>query len=587
MAWEKYVFYFLLFDDIIVYLTIKLFILVVCRLVSGLKLQNISTRSTIPKIQHSQYADVVIAPCQSKYSGNFDRTTEEKRRNETLSLRPINHYRYILAKVEDARFTHKTNTTWPAAETTNTQNRYEIYPDGTVIVRVAHHSVGKSHQMHKNRKNNLDEPLTMVVCSCGQHNHLDSPIAQMSIGSAFNPLLRHISRYRFYFTAMMALLPKVRIPTRARFWAIMCCFAPYTAWRMFTDYDNFRTNHQLDTLPVWPNVKSDETKSDETSSDVFHTPGNTDADFKHLEQQFISNHSKYDHQNPLLHSGYIPTTASSVSSSYAASDNIPKPARPEGNDFPRDGTHPLSRLFDYLYYRQQHPNATVQQFLSDNSAEYENPGFVESFLLPSIWKLDLPPVFVQGWMSVEEWQSLRKIRILEWTRYYALRGSGNMNKFIANERVRKIKEKQAKFQSLRKPRVLDQLIAECYDPLIAYYRLTYFTAKTLLSFKTVLHNFPSILLTILEAELSADVILGGHRVCGATIWRCPFVGHENLHFQSENSLIDHCAFRHGVNLIDDPLNQWGTTPEAPDDTTLTAEDIEEFAKYDTQVEDLS
>ena len=91
----------------------------------------------------------------------------------------------------------------------------------------------------------------------------------------------------------------------------------------------------------------------------------------------------------------------------------------------------------------------------------------------------------------------------------------------------------------------------------------------------------------MEAELSDDVILGGHRVCGATIWRCPFAGHQNLHFRSENALIDHCAFRHNVNLIDDPLNQWGSTPEAPDDTILTPQDLEEFAKYDPQVEDLS
>lgn len=530
------------------------------------------------------YADIIFAPCTTTYSGNYDRSSLEQCLHLQQTLRSVNHLRMMLRDIEDARISHKTDTTWPAAETTVTQNRYERYPDGTTIARVAQHLTNSSLILKDNRSKNIVEPNTIVVCSCGRHLHLSSisSLEEFKEACALPP--GNLSGYRRFYNAIMTLVPSLhknpRSIARARWWALWCCVAKFTAFRMFTNFQGFRFAQFDFARAVWaiqPII---------AQAVVASTPDNNPCDIARLQQSFQASHGYFVKQNPRKSSS-SDTDTTSTAPAFAYNTSSRKTHRRLGKP-PRGGTHPLEQLFDFLFFIVRNPHGTVNQFLN-NVGVFEDPEIdagvsgVQTFVGPPLCNINIEQCFVSGCMSIEEWRNWSKVRLLEFARYYEIIGAPRMNKFIAQERIKKIKKKQAEFLLQPEKTLLDQAMAACFDSRIEYYTSSYSEQNTLVPFKTVNQTLPIVMLSIMDCMLSPDVILGAHHAPAAKIWRCREAGHERLVFANKKAVVNHYAFWHNVNLLDDPETELGT-PDASNDTSITEEDLEDAVKFNNELD---
>ena len=425
------------------------------RLLAGLQLQNNGKRSTIPRIKHSMFPDIVFAPCVVKATDETVASRSHLPKDDPLrphtvfqraSLRSANHLRRNFLLIENPIETGKSACTHPAAENTDV----EFYPDSTVIVRLLDplQKIATS--------SNLPETDTMVICMCGLHHHLSTRESQAHIANKdYN---QGPSRFEYFHSAICVVLENYLLEhpaddfnqfTRLKLylWAYLCSVASPTARSLFENESTLcevlRSRHNYvsgSTSYVVPiEINAAASQLEEDVSNVMMTPMGGDsslnipsvAKLSVMKQRLELFHTFHQPAQVILrHSHIIPSSSTSNSSSIPCSLITSSSSEPfcmssdvsnfrsvplnvanaflvsnRNINMPKASQivarqHPLQLLFRYTDYRDRFPNCTWASFL--NAMHVEDLSVAEDVVAKATIvpghtkpiKIPITPVFV-------------------------------------------------------------------------------------------------------------------------------------------------------------------------------------------------
>ena len=584
------------------------------RLFAKFDLQNNGKRSTIPRIKHSMFPDIVFAPCvvratDETVADRFHMPKNDPLRKHTVvqrsTLRSSNHLRRQLLLIEDPLETGKSVSTNPAAENTDV----EMYADNTVIARL-HDPLQKIAT-----SSNLVEADTMVICICGLHSNLSNRVSQLHLAEA--SFIRGPSRFEYFYSAICVVLSNYLLEHPASgnnhfsrlklyFWAYLCTVASPTAHLLFEHGSSLRallrSNHVCmnASSSITTSVVCTHSNVQQINAEVLNvmdTPLGGDASMNipsvaklsTLKQRLESLHTHHTPAQPAHRNNHI-ITSSSTSHLPTISLSAQVPQVPSGvfrfryvppivanaftsmkssslSSFDNSPSfdsnvvqpHPLQLLFRFTDYRDKFPNCTWNSFLGTLDVEEPEPvpgakaPPIPSFVSPAHMSLK-PAHHVTGFWSWAEWNHLRKISMLQWWRYYTrMPMISHMNRFIAQERIKKIIKKRIHYDSLNRLSPHVMLMREQLNDRMIFYADNYANMTTVASLTLKRVIIPPALQTLIDIDLNPNTILGFHVPVSVDPFRCHYPEHKNLKFRNEELLDHHLLIYHHINAADDPV----------------------------------